>query len=168
MAGSYPIQSRQQQTTAVLLDREAGGACTAAVHSLDEKADIAMKGVEMRKYLAAGVVAAASMFAAVPALATDTTTCLGLIDALYTNTDGATFTGMNAKKDESGLLGKLSDARNKLNQQKNLDSIGKLEDYKMKLGQVCSQGKIVDTGTVCSSLSTAATEAQQCISNIGK
>lgn len=121
----------------------------------------------MRKYLTVGVVVVASMFAAAPALAGNTA-CQSLLTALYANTDSQTFTGMNAKKDESGLLGKVSDAINKLDQQKNQDAINKLEDYKMKLGQVCAQGKIVDTGTVCSSLSTAATEAQQCISNIGK
>jgi hypothetical protein len=130
------------------------------------KAGIAMKGVQMRKYLTASVVAAASMLAAAPALATMSSDCQKLISALYQNTYKQDFRN---PKDEVGLLGKLSDASNKLEYQKNLDAIQKLSDYKTKLGQVCSQNKIVDTdGTVCSSLSTAATEAQMCISNIGK
>ena len=101
--------------------------------------------------------------------ATTVTECMGMIDSLYALTDGTHFLGQNAAKDESGLLGKLLEAKMKLNQAKFPDAIGKLTDYRNKVMSLASQRKINTDpaeGTTAEDLVKGADAAIQCIRDL--
>jgi hypothetical protein len=68
--------------------------------------------------------------------------CQLLIDNLRGQTQSATFTGQNAEKDRSGLLGKLDSASKKLAEGKPADAIRSLTDFGTKVSTLEAQGKL--------------------------
>ncbi len=90
-------------------------------------------------------------------------TCQTTIDNLSAATTSTAFT--NAK-DQTGLLGKLSDAKVKLDQAKFADAVQKLNDYIFKLNQLIPAGKV--DGAAGASLIAGANDAITCIQSIGR
>ena len=68
--------------------------------------------------------------------------CQARIEALRAATGTATFTGQNATKDRTALLGKLDSASAKLAQGKFDDAIQALTQFRDKVADLRDQGKI--------------------------
>ena len=88
------------------------------------------------------VLLASLLLAGAPAGAATVQDCQAQIDTLRVQTQGATFIGQNATKDQAGLLGKLDAASTALAAGKNADAIQKLTDFRTKVAQLDAQGKI--------------------------
>lgn len=73
------------------------------------------------------------------AQALDVAACTGIIGTLRTQTQVAQFT---SAKDQTGLLGKLDEATQKLQLGKLADAVQKLTDYSTKIQTLVLQGKI--------------------------
>jgi hypothetical protein len=90
--------------------------------------------------------------------------CQANIEALRTATGSARFTGQNADRDRTGLLGKLSSASTKLAQGKNADAIQALTQFRDKVADLQSQGKI--NADDASALIARANDAIACIQSL--
>jgi hypothetical protein len=71
--------------------------------------------------------------------ALDVAPCFDLVATLKTQTQVVVFA---SAKDQTGLLGKLDDAAQKLSLGKLADAVLKLQDYSAKVQQLVAQGKI--------------------------
>jgi hypothetical protein len=121
----------------------------------------------LRKLIALVAVAlAVSAVATVsPAGAATTAECQAQIDQLATQTQAATFTGKNADRERSGLLGKLTNAETKLSEGKNADAILKLQDFQGQVRALGQTGKLAPADA--ESLAAGADAAIACINSIG-
>jgi len=90
--------------------------------------------------------------------------CQALITALRVNTEAASIEGKNAEKDFAGLVGKLNEAALKLDQAKFCDAIIKLNDYKARVQQLASAGRL--TFEAADQLTGGADKAITCIVNL--
>ena len=93
------------------------------------------------------------------AVADEPSGCDAEFEALWTQTDAATFEGRNKEKDERGLLDKIAAAEDKFDAGKATDADGKLADYQAKVEQLLSVGKLVDGA----SLLELADTARKCV-----
>ena len=91
----------------------------------------------------------------------DFTQCQQLIANLRLQTESSTFTGQNAEKDRSGLLGKLDSATKKLTEGKPADAIRALTDFSCKVTTLEEKGKIAQGDA--DALIPGANEAIACI-----
>ena len=129
----------------------------------------AQGGVEARVFSTALLVVAilvlGALPAAAPAHATTVAECIAQIQALSTTTSSVQISGRNAERDRQGLVGKLAEAVDKLNQGKPLDAIAKLNDFIQRVTQLAAQGRIQpgDANT----LLAGANSAISCIRAIG-
>jgi hypothetical protein len=95
--------------------------------------------------LAAAALVAASMGTArltAGVAAESVADCQARIEALRAATESATFSGRNAAKEQTGLLGKLDSASSKLAQGKFEDAIQSLTQFRDKVTTLQGQGKI--------------------------
>ena len=120
----------------------------------------------MRRIIAlVALVLAASAVAVAPAGAATVGECQAQIDQLAAQTQAATFTGKNADKDRSGLLGKLTNANTKLSEGKNADAILKLQDFEAQVNTLAQTGKLAPADA--QNLIAGADAAIACINSIG-
>ena len=97
----------------------------------------------MKKISFAAVLFAVAMFAAAPLVhATTVTEVQAMIASLRTKTEGVIITGKSADKDRAGLIGKLNEASLKVDQGKFCDAVAKLNDFKARVNQLITAGKI--------------------------
>jgi hypothetical protein len=97
--------------------------------------------------------------------ATSVSECKAMIDALILETQAVAISGMNAEKNRTGLLGKLSNAEIKLDQGKFADAIQKLDDYEAKVRQLAASGSI--SAADANLLLSGVDDAVVCISQLG-
>ena len=116
--------------------------------------------------LAAAALVATSMGTArlTPAAAESVADCQAKIEALRSATAGATFTGQNATKDRTALLGKLDSALAKLAQGKFADAIQALTQFRDKVADLRDQGKINPDDA--SALIVRANDAIACVESL--
>ncbi len=104
--------------------------------------------VSMKKSAFAAILfAAALMFSAAVASADTVSECQTLIANLKAETTAVVITGKSADKDRAGLIGKLDQASFALDQAKFCDAIQKLNDFKVKVNQLITAGRINQTPT---------------------
>lgn len=97
----------------------------------------------MKKSAFAAFAAAVVMFAAVVAHATTVSECQAIINGLKTKTQTIAISGKSAEtKDRPGMLLKLNEAGLKLDQAKFCDSIQKLNDFKVRVNQLATAGRL--------------------------
>ena len=92
--------------------------------------------------LAAGCGGTEADTTASAAQALDVTPCFDAISALRAETLVVQFTSAQALKDQTGLLGKLDEATQKLQLGKTADAVLKLTNYSDKVEQLILGGKI--------------------------
>lgn len=100
--------------------------------------------IKMKRKSFAAIMFALALFVAAPlaAYATTVTEVQAMIASLRTKTETVIITGKSADKDRATLLGKLNEASLKVDQAKFCDSVAKLNDFKVKVNQLISAGKI--------------------------
>ena len=93
--------------------------------------------------------------------------CTAKIEALIaqTNDPATEFSGQNAVKERTGLVGKLTAARQALQAGKPADAVQKLTDFRNKVTTLGAQGKL--NAEDAAALAAAADDAVTCIQNIG-
>ena len=101
----------------------------------------------MKKSAAAILFAVAIIFSAAVANADTVSECQARIATLKADTLAVQITGKSADKDRAGLVGKLDNAAFDLDSAKFCDSIQKLNDFKVKVNQLITAGKINQTPT---------------------
>jgi hypothetical protein len=92
--------------------------------------------------------------------------CQALINNLKTSAQGVAITGKNADKERAGLIATLNSASTELGKGKLCDSIKKLNDFKVKVDQLITAGRIntdENAGTTGQDLLTDADAAISCI-----
>ena len=99
-----------------------------------------------------------------PAQAQSATECQAKIDALRDATLTAEFTGLNAEKDQLGLLGKLDSATTKLEKGKYQDAQQSLISFREKVATLAAEGKLNPDDA--SNLITLATQAIDCVQDL--
>ena len=100
-----------------------------------------------------------------PAQAQETVAdCQAKIDNLISATKAANFTGQNAEKNQAGLVGKLTNASQKLEEGKNADAIQKLRDFQRTVTALEAQGKIAPADA--QTLLAGAQDAIDCIQGL--
>lgn len=102
---------------------------------------------------------------AAPANAATVEECQAQITSLRQATANATFVGQQAEKNQNGLLGKLAAASADLTIGKNADAIQKLTDFRTKVEQLNTQGKIAPADAA--TLIAGSDNAILCIQSIG-
>ena len=110
--------------------------------------------------LALAPVSAAVVVSA-PAVAQTTADCQTMITNLRSTASTVAISGKNADKDRTGLLRSLDAASTELGKGKNADAAKKLEDFKVKVGQLAAAGRI--SAGDASSLTSGADSAIACI-----
>ena len=98
------------------------------------------------------------------AIAQTAADCETQIANLRTATAGVAISGKNADKDRAGLTGKLTDASTELAKGKNADAATKLGDFKVKVQQLASAGRI--SSADATSLLTQADSAIACVNGL--
>ena len=97
----------------------------------------------MKKISFAAVLFAVAMFAAAPLVhATTVTEVQAMIASLKTKTETVVITGKQADKNRLRLLGKLNEASLKVDQAKFCDAIVKLNDFKVAVNALITDGQI--------------------------
>ena len=97
----------------------------------------------MKKTSFAAIFCAIALFVAAPlAHATTVTEVQAMIASLKAKSTTVVLSGKSADKDRTNLLDKLNEASLKVDQAKFCDSIAKLNDFKTKINQLISAGKI--------------------------
>ena len=114
--------------------------------------------------LLALAAAPAVMMSPAPAIAQTQADCQAMIASLRGATAGVAISGKNADKDRTGLLGKLDAASTELAKGKNSDAIQKLTDFRDKVGQLATAGRI--SSADASSLTEQANNAIACVNGL--
>ena len=92
--------------------------------------------------VAVAVIGLALMLGAAGAKAQTISECQAQISALQTESQGVTITGRQADKERAGLVGKLQSASIELDKVKLCDAIKKLNDFKVKVQDLVSAGRV--------------------------
>ena len=124
-----------------------------------------MKSVTLAVAVIALALTSVTTRVAAASSSVDTSTvseCKAMIDALILETQAVAISGMNAERNRTGLLGKLSNADIKLDQGKFADAIQKLDDYEAKVRQLAASGSI--SAADANLLLSGADDAIACIS----
>ncbi len=115
------------------------------------------------------LVAACLLAGVVAAYATTVTECQQLIAAVKSDTQIVALTGKNAEKDRTGLVGKLDAASLALDRAKFCDAIQKLDDFKVKVGELIAESRInqdASLGVTGQQLLAEADAAIACIADL--
>lgn len=97
----------------------------------------------MKKTSFAAIFCALALFVAAPlAHATTVTEVQAMIASLKAKTTNVVFSGKSADRDRTNLLDKLNEASLKVDQAKFCDAVAKINDFKTKINQLISAGKI--------------------------
>jgi hypothetical protein len=130
---------------------------------------MSMKSVSLTVALIALALTSVATRVTAASSSVDTSTtvseCKAMIDALILETQAVAISGMNAERNRTGLLGKLSNAEVKLDQGKFADAIQKLDDYEAKVSQLAASGSI--SAADANLLLSGADDAIACISQLG-
>lgn len=122
--------------------------------------------LNFRQILTPSLLGVAMGLAAAGAGAATVGECKGYLDLLLLQVQSAELIGHNAEKDLAGLAGKVTEAGLKLDSGKFADSIQKLDDFQIKLGQLVGSGKISSTNY--SELFNSSNTAETCIGQLGR
>ena len=98
--------------------------------------------MKTKRTVAAAVIGLALMLGPAGAKAQTVSECQAQISALQTASQGVTIAGRQADKDRAGLVGKLQSASIELDKVKLCDAIKKLNDYKVKVQDLISAGRV--------------------------
>lgn len=123
----------------------------------------------VKKSVFAALAAAVVMFAAVVAHATTVSECQAIIAGIKAKTATVAITGKSAEKDRTGLIVKLNEANLKLDQAKFCDAIQKLNDFKVKVNQLATAGRInqdANAGPTGQELLADADAAIACVNDL--
>jgi len=88
--------------------------------------------------------------------------CQAKLEILTVRTSAAAFLGPKAESDRAGLLGKLADARTKLDEGKPVDASVKLVQFRDKAVALAATGKLDPVAV--SALQAGADDALACVS----
>ena len=111
--------------------------------------------------LLAFAAAPATLIPAGAAVAQTAADCETQIANLRTAVAGVAISGKNADKDRQSLIKTLDAASSELAKGKNADAVTKLNDFKVKVGQLLDAGRI--SSADASSLTAQADSAIACI-----
>jgi hypothetical protein len=94
-------------------------------------------------------------------LSVTATECQPLLDDLKLQSEAVAISGKNSVKDREGLVKIVDAATIELAKGKNADAVTKLNDFKVKVGQLLTAGRITEADA--SSLTSSADAAISCI-----
>ena len=114
--------------------------------------------------LLALAAAPAVMMSPAPAIAQTQADCEAMIASLRGATADVAISGKNADKDRTGLLAKLDAASAELAKGKNSDAALKLTDFRDKVGQLATAGRI--SAADATSLAAQVDSAIACVNGL--